>query len=73
MDFINKEYRKDHILSNNKSLFKYEFGNGADLNFILAKDEKGNIIGCIGYIKSNSLDKPDLWTSVWSVSKKSSS
>jgi len=72
MNYINEEYKENHIVSKNKTLFLYEYGNGEHLNFILAKDELGNIIGCIGYIKSNSLDKPDLWTSIWSVSKKSS-
>jgi hypothetical protein len=72
MNYLNDEYKENHILSNNKELFLHEFKDRESLNFILAKDKSDNIIGCMGYIKSNNLEKPDLWTSIWSVSKKSS-
>ena len=71
INFIYSKWSKKHVLARNKSFFKYEFQEKNKINFILAKDKLNKIIGCIGYIKSNSLDNPDIWTSMWIVSKES--
>ena len=69
MSFLKEVWRKNHILSRDKTLFKYEFEDQNKLNFVVAKDLLGKIIGCIGYVKSNFSSNPDIWTSIWGVSK----
>ena len=44
MGFIGQEWKKDHILSSNKKLFRYEFCEGTDLNFVLAKKPDNKIV-----------------------------
>ena len=69
--FIHTEWSNNHLLARDKSFFIYEFQENNKINFILAKDDLNEIIGCLGFIKSNFSDKPDIWTSIWKVSKKS--
>ncbi len=70
MDFIRREWRSTHILGNNKPFFLYEFRSDKDINFIIARElSSGSITGLVGFIKSNSSDTPDIWTSLWKVKK----
>ena len=68
MNFIDKEWKKNHILSKNKELFEYDFREEELLNFIIAKSPNNQILGLIGYIKSNTSNHPDIWASIWKVS-----
>lgn len=67
MDFLGEYWKKDHILSKNKELFLYEFQEENRLNFAIAKDEDGTILGLFGFIKYNSLVVSDLAGSLWKV------
>ena len=67
MEFMDKYWKKDHILSYDKELFLYEFLDGNKLNITIAKDEYGKIVGLFGFIKYNSLDNPDIGGSLWKV------
>ena len=67
MDFLGKYWKKGHILSTNKELLLYEFKDEERLNFTIAKDSHGDIIGLFGFIKYNSLNLPDLAGSLWKV------
>jgi hypothetical protein len=69
MNFIDKEWKKNHILSMNKELLLYEFSEGTNLNFILAKEPDNKIIGFMGFIKTNKSKNPDIWPSFWKVLK----
>ena len=71
MFFIDKYWSKGHIMSRDKELFKYEYADGDNLNFILAIDKNiKQIEGIFGFIKcSNTKDanKKDIWGSMWMV------
>lgn len=67
MDFMDRVWRKDHILSRNKQLFLHEFQNNDKLNIIIAKDCDEQIVGIFGFIYYNSSETPDLAGSLWKV------
>jgi len=67
MKFLDEHWKKDHILSQDKNLFLYEFQEGERLNFGIAKDADGEILGLFGFMKYNSLSLPDLAGSLWKV------
>ena len=67
MEFMDKVWKKDHILSKDKELFLYEFQEENYLNIIIAKDEKESIVGIFGFIKYNSSSLPDIAGSLWKV------
>ncbi len=39
MDFIDKYWKKGHIMSRDRDLFRYEYQDGNQINFILAIDK----------------------------------
>lgn len=71
MQFINNYWRNGHIMSCDKELFKYEYADGDNLNFVLAIDKNTNLIeGIFGFLNcSNTKDvnKKDIWGSLWKV------
>lgn len=71
MCFIDRYWKKDHILAKDKKLFEYEFLNGELVNMILAIERNtGEIEGIFGFLYcSNGEDekKIDLWGSLWKV------
>lgn len=71
MQFIDEHWRKGHIMSQDKDLFKYEYADGDNINFVLAIDKNTRLIeGIFGFIKcSNTKDvkKKDIWGSMWMV------
>ncbi|AZR72074.1 hypothetical protein BBF96_00900 [Anoxybacter fermentans] len=71
MRFIDKYWKKGHIMARDKELFKYEYADGDNLNFVLAIDKNTKLIeGIFGFLKcSNTKDpkKKDIWGSIWKV------
>lgn len=67
MGFIDRYWRKDHILATDRRLFLYDFQEGEALNFGLARDQRGQIVGIFGFMKYNSLPVPDIAGSFWKV------
>jgi uncharacterized pyridoxamine 5'-phosphate oxidase family protein len=67
MNFMDKIWKKGHILSHNKELFLYDFCQNDLLNIIIAKDEQMKVVGIFGFIKYNNLDIPDIAGSLWKV------
>ncbi|WP_345993681.1 hypothetical protein [Sulfurimonas sp. HSL-1716] len=67
MEFLDKYWKKNHILSVDKHLFLYEFQDKEKLNFAIAQDAQNEIIGLFGFIKYNFLKIPDLAGSLWKV------
>lgn len=70
MRFLDENWRKEHILSKNRTLFEYEFlDDNGNVNFLMAIDKKKNSIeAIIGFLKtaySNNIT--DIWTSLWKV------
>ena len=69
MNFINDEWKKNHILSSNKKFFLYEYKNKKTLNFIIHKNQNNKIDGILGFLKSSSDKNASVWTTMWKVSK----
>ena len=71
MRFIDKYWKKNHILSLDKNLFEYEFLDGDTVNMLLAIDRNKNTIeGIFGFLYcSKTLDssRRDIWGSLWKV------
>ncbi|KGG79681.1 hypothetical protein Y919_10575 [Caloranaerobacter azorensis H53214] len=71
MRFIDEHWKKGHIMARDKGLFKYEYADGDNLNFVLAIDKNTKLIeGIFGFLKcSNTKDpkKKDIWGSIWKV------
>ena len=64
--FIHSHWKENHILSRDKNLFLYEYQDNENINFTIAIDNKSNIYGILGFIKS-STDNSDIWGSMWKV------
>ncbi len=71
MHFIDEYWSKGHIMAQDKELFKYEYADGDNLNFILAIDKNTNLIEAIfGFILCSHIqdtNKKDIWGSMWKV------
>ena len=74
--FIDIHWKKDHILSINTSLLKWQHFNKEDnvLNFVVAWDSvTDTFIGILGFIPLNHFDKKlnsgDLWLAIWKVAE----
>ena len=39
MEFIDREWKKNHILATNKDFFLYEYASNNKLNFVVSKSE----------------------------------
>ena len=69
MDFIKKEWKKNHILAINKKYFLYEYQNKKFLNFVICRNSFNQISATLGFIKSSSDKSASVWTTMWKVSK----
>lgn len=71
MHFIDEYWSKGHIMSRDKGLFKYEYADGDNLNFVLAIDKTTQLIeGIFGFLKCSNTEDPkkkDIWGSMWKV------
>lgn len=71
MHFVDKYWRKGHIMARDRELFKYEYADGNNVNFVLAIDKNTQLIeGIFGFIKcshTNDAKKKDIWGSMWMV------
>lgn len=71
MNFIGTYWCKNHIMSEDKKLFQYEYEDNGNINFILAIDKHTNLIEAIfGFIRcshTNDNSKKDIWGSMWKV------
>ncbi len=72
MSFIDREWKKNHILSRNKDFFIYEHKNRltSGINFVLSFDEEGIINGLLGFIPSSYGKNCDINTVIWKVSER---
>ena len=73
MDFLDKHWKKGHILSVNKELFNYEFldKDEVTLHIIIAKNKVNHkICGMSGFLLCSDTEdtaKKDIWGSIWKV------
>jgi hypothetical protein len=68
MKFIHNHWKEDHILSKDKDLFLYEYQDDNMINFVIAIDNKNNIYGILGFIKSSNSNS-DIWAAMWKAIK----
>lgn len=72
--FLNKNWKKNYILTKNQNLFNWQFFKKKTYNFIIAHKNK-EIIGCIGYINDSHFsnktnhNKDRYWLVNWLVNK----
>ncbi len=69
MNFIDKHWKKNHILSQNKDFFEYQHKESNNVNYIIALDKfSKEIEGILGFIySSNTVGKRDIWGAIWKV------
>lgn len=61
MRFIKENWKADHIFANDREFFEYMFVDGEEVHYVVARGEESNIIyGCVGFVKYNSMDMPDV-------------
>lgn len=68
MKFIDKYWKKNHIMSRNRELFEYEFlEDDGTVNFLLAIDRKNGLIQALnGILKaSHDTEHLDIFGSFW--------
>ncbi len=68
MRFIDKHWKKGHILARNKEEFVYEYGNGSSVNMVISEDENGKINGIEGFIPYGKKNR-DIMLALWKVIK----
>ena len=68
MQFINDHWKKNHILSQNKDLFLYEYADNQGINFVISRDASNKINAILGFIKSSNETK-DIWCAIWKALK----
>ncbi len=70
MDFIDRHWKKNHIMAVHRDFFEYEFlEEDGTVNFLMAIDKKKNTIECLnGFLKaSHDKEHMDVWGSIWKV------
>jgi len=68
MDYIDKNWKKGHILAVNEELFRYEFEMEGRINVAISIDKKGDINGIEGFIPYSQNNK-DIMLTLWKVNK----
>ena len=74
MEFIDKYWKKNHIMARDRKLFEYEFLDGDEVNVMIAIDKSTNTIEAMsGFLKASSnTHTPDIWGSIWKVNNQKS-
>ncbi|AIQ15148.1 hypothetical protein [Paenibacillus durus] len=69
MNFIEREWKSDHIFARNRDYLCYEHQFGDKVNYILAIDKAtSNLEGILGFIEaSRSEEHKDIWGVMWKV------
>ncbi|MCI9270115.1 MAG: hypothetical protein HFH11_02950 [Dorea sp.] len=67
MYFIDKYWRKNHILSHDRKLFEFQHKWGEEVSFVISEKD-GNITGLLGYIPYNDKNR-DVTLAIWKTTK----
>ena len=74
-EFININWKKDHVLYTSKELLEWQYKNiDGTYNFVLAKSNKDEILGILGFINNyrydeNLIKENIIWLALWKVKK----
>lgn len=74
MNYIDKHWKKGHIMSKDKEFFYHEYVQGENVNFLLAfHRELGTLEAIYGFIPScrHDITKGIVWGSIWKANAKS--
>ncbi|MEY8326197.1 hypothetical protein AALB47_20145 [Lachnospiraceae bacterium 54-11] len=66
LNFIDKNWQRNHIFVRWPELFDDYHKNGDMLNYMVAV-EQGKIYGVCGFIYANNGGEPDIWLALWKV------
>ena len=69
MEFIDKYWKKGHILARDRAFFEWMYLDGEKVNFYIGVDEQNKIYGLEGFILYNHSDTPDASGTVWKTIK----
>ena len=70
MQFIDKHWKKGHILARDRSFFDWQYVDEKGVNVYIGIDDKEKIIyGMIGFIKYNQGNNPDISGGLWKTIK----
>ena len=69
--FCLENWGEPHPLIHNEQMFDYYYRRGDKINFIVARDENGDIISAGGYICASSSEQPDVFNSFLLSKRKS--
>jgi len=68
MSFIGNYWKKNHILSNDKIFFDFQYRYEDDLQFVLALDTTNRIVGVLGYMQYDpEKNEQDIALALWKV------
>ncbi len=67
MAFMDRHWRKGHILAKSERLWRHEFLHGDRLTMAVAKSAEGELLAIFGYIPYNASPLPDIAGSLWKV------
>lgn len=69
MGFIKDYWSKNHIFANDIKLFNFQYLDDDKLNFVIATNQKGRIVGILGFIVYDQLnnDNKDIFMALWKV------
>ena len=64
MKFIGEHWKKNHILSYDRSFFEWQYMSDK-LDYVIGMDDEKKIHGMLAFISYDSTDKRDIATSMW--------
>ncbi|NBI60438.1 hypothetical protein D3Z53_20890 [Lachnospiraceae bacterium] len=67
MEFICKNWKKDHIMGRDRTLFEFQHVWGEEVSFVISENE-GDIKGILGYIPYGTSQK-DVMLAIWKTIK----
>lgn len=67
MNFIDKYWRKNHIMSCSRELFEFQHKWGEEVSFVIS-EKNGEITGLLGYIPYNDKNR-DVTLAIWKIIK----
>ncbi len=71
MRFINKYWRRGHILAQNKELFLWQYGMDERLSIVIGIDSNDNIHGMLGFVPYDTTECKDIALALWKANPSS--
>lgn len=72
MEYIDCNWKKDHILARDRKLFEWQYVSGSKVNIVIGVDEQGTIQGMLGFIPYGDNEQKDIALALWKANKSES-